>query len=142
MAAFPTVTSFHAPMPVTPADSGRRRRGKRAYLSGQAAEACVAQDYERRGLLIDRHRYRGQCGEIDLVVRDGAALVFVEVKQSRSFEAAAEALSERQMRRIYGAAGEFLATEPMGQLTEARFDVALVDGRGEVRVVENAFGGF
>ncbi|MDQ2094664.1 YraN family protein [Rhodalgimonas zhirmunskyi] len=139
MTAFPLSKTFLAATPVADA---RRRRGKRAYLSGQAAEARVARDYEQRGLKLDQERYRGSRGEIDLIMRDGAALVFIEVKQSRTFDAAAESLSERQMRRIYGAAEEYLAREPMGQLTEARFDVALVDGQGAVKVLENAFGGF
>ncbi len=30
---------------------------------------------------------------------------------------------------------------PDGALTEMRFDLALVDGQGEVRVIENAFDG-
>lgn len=120
----------------------RRERGKRAYCAGAAAEDQVARDYARRGLAEERRRWRGRRGEIDLVMRDGAALVFVEVKQSRSFERAAESLSARQMARIYGAAEEYLAHAPDGQLTETRFDVALVDGRGEIRIVENAFGAF
>jgi putative endonuclease len=118
----------------------RRRRGQRAYCAGAAAEDQVAQDYLRRGLIEERRRWRGQRGEIDLILRDGDALIFVEVKQSTSFERAAESLSPRQMERIYGAAEEYLAKAPLGQLSETRFDVALVDGRGAIRIVENAFG--
>ena len=43
------------------------------------------------------------------------------------------------MARIYGAASEFLAGEPAGQLTEVRFDVALVDAVGRIEVLENAY---
>jgi putative endonuclease len=43
------------------------------------------------------------------------------------------------MARIYAAAAEFLAGEPNGALTPARFDVALVDGFGRIEVLENAF---
>ena len=138
MTAFPSDRAFGAASPVAP--PARRQRGKRAYLSGQAAELSVAREYARRGMTVARERYRGHQGEIDLVLRDGDALVFVEVKQSGSFDRAAESLSERQMRRIYGAAEEFLATQPLGQLTEARFDVALVNGQGAIRILENAFG--
>lgn len=122
--------------------AARKRRGKQAYFAGAAAEAQVADDYRRRGFAEEQRRWRGQQGEIDLVMRDGDALVFVEVKQSRSFERAAESLSERQMRRICGTAEEYLERMPMGQLTEMRFDVALVDGSGAIRIVENAFGAF
>lgn len=100
----------------------------------------MARDYLRRGLRLERRRYRCARGEIDLVMRDGAALIFVEVKKSATFARAAERLSRRQMARIYRAAEEYLASEPAGQLTEARFDVALVDGSGAVAILENAFG--
>ena len=117
----------------------RRDRGLRAYLSGAAAEASVARDYERRGFTIARRRWRGQGGEIDLIARKGADVIFVEVKSARDFATAAERLGARQMERLYLAASEFLEGEPAGQLTEARFDVALVDGRGAFEIVENAF---
>nr|WP_311201445.1 YraN family protein [Sulfitobacter sp. M368] len=111
-----------------------------AFHAGLAAENRIAQDYERRGFAVARRRWRGKGGEIDLIVRDGNALIFVEVKQSRDFNRAAESLSIRQMRRIYASAEEYLASEPTGSLTDVRFDVALVDGRGDTRIIENAFG--
>jgi putative endonuclease len=45
-----------------------------------------------------------------------------------------------QMRRIYRCAEEYLGTQPLGSLTDVRFDVALMNGRGETRIIENAFG--
>ena len=48
--------------------------------------------------------------------------------------------SPRQVRRLYAAAEEFLGQHPGGTLTEVRFDVALVDGQGDTRIIENAFG--
>lgn len=118
----------------------RHHRGRRAFHAGQAAEMRIAQDYERRGFAIARRRWRGRGGEIDLIVRDGPGLIFVEVKQSRSLARAAESLSARQMQRIYASAEEFLGTEPAGSLTDVRFDVALVDGQGDLQIIENAFG--
>lgn len=108
-----------------------------SYHAGLAAEGAVANHYARRGLPVANRRWRGSLGEIDLVVRDGASVIFVEVKKARDFARAAERLSRRQAERIWAAATEFLAGEPRGQETEARLDVALVDGQGRVRVVEN-----
>lgn len=125
--------------PVAPA-TARKHRGKMACYAGQAAEYQIAQDYQRRGFPIAQQRWRGKSGEIDLVVRDGDGLIFVEVKKARNFERAAQSLSARQMQRIYHSAEEFLAGEPMGSLTEVRFDVALVDGQGQSQIIENAFG--
>lgn len=115
-------------------------RGQVSYHSGVSAEQCVASDYERRGFSVARRRWRGAGGEIDLITRDGDGLVFVEVKKSRSFAQAAERLTRRQMARIYAAAEQFLAFEPAGQLTNVRFDVALVDDAGDLKIIENAFG--
>ena len=110
------------------------------YHSGVSAENRIAQDYERRGFTIARRRWRGPGGEIDLITRDGDDLIFVEVKQSRDFSRAAERLSRHQMARIYASAEYFLAGEPNGQLTNVRFDVALVNASGDFQIIENAFG--
>ena len=42
--------------------------------------------------------------------------------------------------RIYRSAEEFIGGEPKGALTDVRFDVALVDQTGDLRILENAFG--
>ena len=76
----------------------------------------------------------------DLIAQNGDGLVFIEVKQSSSFDQAVQHVSPRQMKRLYASAEEYLAQMPNGSLTDVRFDVALVNGRGEVQVIENAFG--
>ena len=111
-----------------------------SYHAGLVAEGAVENHYVRSGHVIEQRRWRGSGGEIDLITRDGDSLVFIEVKKSKDFAAAAERLSNRQMQRIYAAASEFLAGEPNGQDTEVRFDVALVNSIGEIQVIENAFG--
>jgi putative endonuclease len=99
----------------------------------------VEQLYTRSGRPICARRWRGSSGEIDLIARDGAEVIFIEVKHSKTHAQAAERLGPRQMTRIYGAASEFIGGEPAGQLTPVRFDVALVDGRGQIEILENAF---
>lgn len=123
-----------------PVPEGRRHRGRCAYLAGLAAESAVERAYAARGLRVAARRWRGTRAEIDLILTDGSGLVFVEVKKSRSFARAAQALGAAQRRRIAQAASEYLACMPMGLLTEARFDLAMVDGIGAVEVIENAFG--
>ena len=115
-------------------------QGSVSYHAGQAAEMQVASDYKNRGFEVAHHRWRGVGGEIDLIVRDADGLVFVEVKKSRSFDSAVARISQRQIDRICASAGEFLAKEPGGQLTNVRFDAALVDASGAVKIIENAFG--
>lgn len=115
-------------------------RGAVSYQAGQAAELRVATDYERRGFSIAHRRWRGAGGEIDLIARDGDGLIFVEVKKSSSFDRAAARISRRQTDRICASAAQFLENEPNGQLTNVRFDAALVDASGAVQIIENAFG--
>jgi putative endonuclease len=103
--------------------SERHHRGKMAFHAGMAAEYSIAQDYERRGFVVANRRWRGKSGEIDLILRYGKGLIFVEVKQALDFNRAVESLSERQMQRIYQSAEEFLDQEPNGSLTDVRFDV-------------------
>lgn len=108
------------------------------HLAGLAAEDCVLRTYTAQGYRLLERRFRGQGGEIDLVLARGADVIFVEVKKSRSFDAARARLGQRQIMRIFAAASEFLGGQPKGQLTETRFDLALVNARGEVSVMENA----
>jgi len=110
-----------------------------SYRAGLSAEAAVARLYTRSGRPVTATRWRGQGGEIDLIARDGAEVIFIEVKQARTHARAAERVSAHQRRRIMTAASEFLAGEPDGQGTAVRFDVALVDGQGHIEIVENAF---
>ena len=113
--------------------------GSTGYHAGRVAEDTVALEYERRAHAIAARRWRGQSGEIDLIARDGETLIFVEVKKSRSFAGAATRLARHQMDRICAAASEFLAGEPRGQLTDVRFDLAVVNAVGAVHIIENAF---
>lgn len=113
--------------------------GSVSYHAGRVAEDIVANAYLKRGHTLAGRRWRGQGGEVDLIMRDGDGIVFVEVKKSRDFARAAMHLSRRQMDRLCAAASEFVAGEPLGQLTEMRFDLALVNGQGAVQVIENAF---
>lgn len=138
----PAVTAAAVAVPaVGPAATDRRRlRGAMAYQAGASAEMLVSIDYERRGFPVVQHRWRGKGGEIDLIAQDGDGLVFIEVKHSKTFDRAAARLTAAQMRRIYASAEEYLGRMPRGSLTEVRFDVALVNGQGETRIIENAFG--
>lgn len=111
--------------------------GALSYHAGLAAERQVALHYERAGMVICARRWRGQSGEIDLIARDGAKVIFIEVKHSKTHANAAAHLSQRQVQRIYLTAAEFVETEPMGQLTDVQLDAALVDAQGKIQILEN-----
>jgi len=118
----------------------RAKRGRLNYLAGLAAENAVARHYERGGDTTRSRRWRGRCGEIDLIVGADNGFVFVEIKKSKTHDMAAQSLSSRQQGRILRSAAEYLAqNDPAGQ-AEARIDVALVDQTGAIKILENAIG--
>ena len=114
--------------------------GTTSYHAGVAAEECVARHYAALGRPVLERRWRGKGGEIDVIARDGADTVFVEVKRSDTHAAAALRVRAPQVRRLLDCAGEYMGTLPTGMLSPVRFDVALVDATGRVEVIENALG--
>jgi putative endonuclease len=106
------------------------------HLGGLAAEEAALRLYEAEGAVLLARRWRCPEGEIDLVVRAGAVLVFVEVKARRHRDAAAGAVSAVQWRRLHAAASRFLAE--IGPDVECRFDVVVVDRSGRAERIENA----
>lgn len=123
-----------------PRRTRRSRTGQQAWLCGRMAEDQIADSYAVAGCDILARRWRGAAGEIDLIIRDGSTIVFVEVKASASHACAAERLGRRQMDRICLAACEYCGGLPEGQATPMRFDAALVDALGRIEIVRNAFG--
>lgn len=113
--------------------------GTTSYHGGLAAESIVALTYERDGRPIVNRRWRGRGGEIDLIAKDGEGFIFVEVKKSGDFDRAAQRLRRHQMDRLCATAAEFVGGQPLGQSTEMRFDLALVNASGEVQIIKNAF---
>ncbi len=111
--------------------------GLASYHAGLAAEDQVARLYEKRGNTLIARRWRGKGGEIDLIMRDGDTVIFIEVKQSRTHDRAAQHLGVAQIARLYTAAAEFVDGEPLGQLTEVRLDAALVDAAGQIEILQN-----
>ena len=114
-----------------------RHRGRRNYETGLAAEDIVQRRYADQGYELAGSRWRGLSGEIDLIFRRGADIVFAEVKASRDFARAAQALSGRQLGRIAAAADEYLARTFGHCDVNCRIDLALVDGQGRSHILEN-----
>jgi putative endonuclease len=106
-------------------------------ITGGEAEERAAQHLVRHGLQILARNYRCRGGEIDLVCRDGATLVFVEVRlrSNRNFGGAAASITPAKQRRITLAANHYLAGKP---LPACRFDAVLLDGT-HIDWIRNAF---
>jgi putative endonuclease len=81
---------------------------------------------EQGMVLLDRN-WRCRSGELDVVLRDGEVVVFVEVKTRRSgrFGTPAEALVPAKVVRLRQAAAQWLAQSGV-RAREVRFDVVSV----------------
>ena len=112
--------------------------GSRSYHAGLAAEHIVENHYLAAGDGIMARRWRGQGGELDLILRRDDKIIFVEVKQSKTHDQAVQAFGPKQQRRVYDAGAEYLATAATPWQGDVQFDVALVDQIGRVAVIENA----
>lgn len=108
------------------------------YHAGFSAEQAVARQYCDAGAVVLETRWRGRCGEIDLILSDRGRVVFVEVKKSRTHAQALQRLTPRQVGRILLSAEDYLGRCPTGSLTESRLDVALVDAQGTIEILPNA----
>lgn len=109
--------------------------------SGAQAERAALAYLVQRGLSPAATNYRSRFGEIDLIMRDGETVVFVEVRlrTSARFGGAAASITEAKRRKIIATAQHYLAqcrpTPP------CRFDVVLL-GSGAPPKIEwltNAF---
>jgi putative endonuclease len=96
--------------------------------------ALIADDWS-----ILARRLRTPVGEIDIVAERDGLLAILEVKARPSLIEAAYAITERQRRRLLGAAAVMLATHPTWGQNGIRFDVIVVDATGKVRRIIDAF---
>lgn len=113
---------------------------------GDAGEGHARRHLEAKGYVFLAANWRCLAGELDLVLRDGDELVFVEVKTRRGerMGRAEEAIGSAQAGRLLAAAEWFLADHPEHAEAVWRVDLVAItlderDGRVcRVTHVENA----
>ncbi len=97
-----------------------------AFRLGVSAESVAAIFLGAKGYRTIARRWKSPVGEIDLVIKRGRLIVFVEVKARKDFDQAAESVLVRQRRRIVAAAQAWLAAHPEHAGYDMRFDAVLV----------------
>lgn len=111
----------------------------RAYQRGVAAETAACRALERDGWTVLARRLRTEAGEIDIAAAKPDLLAIVEVKARPTLADAALALGLRQQTRLMAAAEIALAEHPDWAREGMRFDLIVVDARGRVRRIADAF---
>lgn len=94
---------------------------------------------EQQGLRHIASNVRCKRGELDLVMRDGDTLVFVEVRfrASARFGGAAASVDPRKQARLITAASHYLQRQAAER--PCRFDVVAIDGSGAIHWIRHAF---
>ncbi|MDJ0740185.1 MAG: YraN family protein [Gammaproteobacteria bacterium] len=107
--------------------------------TGQRAEDAAHALLSASGLAEVCRNYRCRGGEIDLIMRDGDCLVFVEVRYRRSgdFGGALSSVDARKRRRLTIAAAHYLASS--GWSGPCRFDVVGYQGGQPGTWIRDAF---
>lgn len=107
-----------------------------AQTAGTRAEALALEHLRARGLHLVTRNFRCRLGEIDLVMRDGACLVFVEVRYRKPnrFATATESVDRRKQLKLLGAASFFVARHRQFCNLAMRFDVVALDGPSPDRI--------
>ena len=123
--------------------SGSAARGAR-MRRGHAAEMLALAHLQRHGLSLVARNFRARGGEIDLVMRDGGVLVFVEVRSRRttSFMHPRDSIDAGKQQRLIRAAQRFLQCHPRCAALPCRFDAVLLSGPmcdPEIRWIRQAF---
>lgn len=115
-------------------------------IRGRDAEDRARRHLEDHGLACVSANYRCQAGEIDLIMREGPAVVFVEVRyrSDRSYGGALESIDARKQRRLRTTAEHYLQRKHRGPVPPCRFDVVLITGSGgdgdaDIEWIQDAF---
>lgn len=113
------------------------------YYRGKYAE-LIARFYMRlHGFKIVAKNFAGKrgtsVGEIDFVAKRKNLLVFAEVKQRTTLDAAAYAISYKQRQRLICGAQNFIKLNPHFEHCDIRFDAILVKLPLRIYHIKNAW---
>jgi len=110
-----------------PAASNKQATDKQ--VKGRLAEDAALVYLQQQGLQLVQRNFLCKGGELDLIMRDGRSLVFVEVRQrsSASFGGALASITPAKQRRMVHAALTFLQRQH--GLPACRFDAVAIEGR-------------
>lgn len=117
-----------------------RERGNTKRL-GTVGEEAAAAFLVRAGVCILERNFRRRGGEIDLIGRDGAYLIVVEVKLRKNTKSGTpgEAVSFLKQRKICRTFNYYRMEQGISDFVPVRFDVVEVDRTLACHWIKNAF---
>jgi putative endonuclease len=102
--------------------------------AGDVFELRACAELERAGLKLLARNYTTRYGELDLVMREGKTIVFVEVRHRRNaaYGDAAASVTASKQAKLIKAAGLWLAAHTEWAHSDCRFDVIAYNGPADV----------
>lgn len=110
------------------------------HRKGQAAEDAALVFLQGAGCLLVERNWHCPYGEIDLIMRDGAALIFVEVRyrQTRAFGGALASIGTRKLEKLMHSVDYYLAQHH--HQGEVRLDAVVLQGNDAPLWLKNLTG--
>ena len=111
-------------------------------VAGFQAEALARSYLTEQGLTWVASNYTCRLGEIDLIMREGAFLVFIEVRArtSLAFGGGAASVTYSKQQKILKTAAYYLMVNKLQDKCPTRFDVLSLDGMPpQVTWIKDAF---
>ena len=109
---------------------------------GGVGEDLACNYLEDQGLSLIKRNFRCRVGELDLIMRDGDTLVFVEVRSRHDsrYGTPAETITRKKQRRVIRAASYYLQKSRFD--APCRFDVVAISypqGQRRLEWIKDAF---
>lgn len=117
-------------------------QGQQRRRIGQHGEDRALAWLQGRGLELIERNFVARRGEIDLIMRDGEYLVFIEVRMrsEMAWVGAAASVDQAKRKALVSAANAYLAVHPAAARAPCRFDVlALGETDAQIDWIRNAF---
>jgi putative endonuclease len=111
----------------------------KGLIAEQQAQAYLIS----QGLTWVESNYRARLGEIDLIMREGDVLVFVEVRKrsSSAYGGAMASVTPSKKHKVMKTASYYLTVNKLHDKHAVRFDVVGLDGTPPTMAwIKNAFG--
>ncbi len=118
-----------------------RRTRQAAHIHGHRAETIAVWYMRLKGYRLIANRFKSAVGEIDLIMRKGKTLVFIEVKARSKVDDSMWAVTPQQSRRIASAASLFVCRHDVSGVEFQRFDIVAVPSYLWPTHIKNAFDG-
>jgi putative endonuclease len=125
--------------PPTDWRSRRSASARRSYSAGRWAEWAAILVLAAKGWRLLARRYGGKGGEIDLIMRRGDVIAFVEVKSRAAMDDALVAITPQKQRLIARQAARWRTENPWAATHSLRADAVFIGGRAWPRHVPHVF---